>query len=561
MAKGFHFGLRGRRRRHGGGVLEAGVGSGPRIPIPFGGGPRRRILQVIAIAIVLVLLLVALLNASTTPTSRPHGPSSPDLPVEATLRCDPECNVNVKAGPFGTNEPSVAISPTNPLNIVGGANDYNTPNGDAWLGVYASDDAGRTWQTNLIPGYPGCGVRDSSYPLTECLRSPLYGFQGAGDAVVAFDSNGAVYASGIAFKRVNGAIVKKDSAIFVAKSTDGGHTWPASDVHLVIVALAPKQVTFHDKEWMAVDPTDGTIYLTWTIFNAFAVSNIVSSHSSNGGATWSRPVVVSELSSLELQVQGSYLQVDDKGTVHVTWIDFGANKVRYSRSTDKGVSFSAVRDISDVQPIPGSPSNGTYRTPTLPQLAVDRYPTSPYYGSVYVIWNDARLGDADIFMVTSRDGGDSWGDAARVNIDPMENGADQFFPSAYVSPQGYLHVMFYDRSYDSNNTLLSITYGLSFNGGQNLSISFNATDVQFDGNGGGGSRLGQIISSGGAFIGDYLNIAATNDTAYMLWCDTRNGSPSAHNSDLYGAAVNFTTVGDVQAYVDLYLNTTAPSGP
>jgi hypothetical protein len=73
----------------------------------------------------------------------------------------------------GSNEPSIAVSLTNPMNMVGGSNDYATPTSDAWCGYYWTFDGGKRWERSLIPGYP-------SGPT-----SVLTGFEAAGDPVVA----------------------------------------------------------------------------------------------------------------------------------------------------------------------------------------------------------------------------------------------------------------------------------------------------------------------------------------------------------------------------------------
>src|ERR1700737_3122830 len=108
----------------------------------------------------------------------------------------PGHNVNMVAGtdwpggdPFlqRQNEPSIAVSSRNGLHLVAGGNDYRTvdlpglpgdrPTGDAWLGLFKSVDAGETWSSTLIPGYP----QDVS-PIG--LASPLKGFDAAADPLV-----------------------------------------------------------------------------------------------------------------------------------------------------------------------------------------------------------------------------------------------------------------------------------------------------------------------------------------------------------------------------------------
>ncbi len=125
----------------------------------------------------------------------------------------PGQNVNMVAGrtwPTGDpflqrqDEPSIAVSSRNVLHLLAGANDYRTvdlpglpadkPTGDAWLGLFKSFDGGKTWQSNLLPGYP----QDNS---AIGLQSPLHGYDAGADPLVRAGANGLFFYSGIVFQR------------------------------------------------------------------------------------------------------------------------------------------------------------------------------------------------------------------------------------------------------------------------------------------------------------------------------------------------------------------------
>lgn len=474
-----------------------------------------------ALSAVFLLIAVATLY-SVVSTPKPDGPPETE-PEEFTPRLVTAGGANVDLTHIPgapSNEPDVAINPTDNMNIIAASNDYGTPNGDAWVGYYWSKDGGVTWGRGLVPGYRG-----------DTQPSPLLGFHGAGDPVLCFDGEGSAYLAGIGFQRTGtpGGVVGRATSIFVAKSTDGGETFP----QVTMVAQSLTFGTFHDKEWMACDQKNGNVYITWTVFSALVASNIVFSRSTDGGVSFSRPpTVVTEIPFTEYGVQGSALKVDLEGTIHVVWGEYNENKVRYAKSMDQGGSWSSPKDISDMIAVGTLPNTG-YRTPSNMAFAIDKS-GGQYDGSLYAIWDDYRNGDADILMVYSRDKGESWSEPVRVNNDPPENGADQFFGVVSVSSQGYVHSIFYDRRDDENNTLLHMYYALSKDGGQNFTLNMNITTESFDGN-----------DSPGPFMGDYIGMD-TNDTwAVGVWCDTRDASEGTPETEIYFARVQFALNGNL----------------
>jgi len=415
-------------------------------------------------------------------------------------------NSHVTNTPEANNEPAVAVNPTDPDNIVAGSNDYGTPSGDAWCGFYSTRAGGRTWRRGLIPGYNG----DRS--------SPLWRFGGAGDPVLAFAQDGTCYMAGIAFERDDvGKPLQPGAAIFVARSDNGGETFP--QVSMVIQSRATFTV-FHDKEWVCVDPTNGDVHVTWTAFVGLVTANIMHSRSTDRGQTWSRPQIISELSSFELSVQGSQCEVDAAGVLHVSWIDFGSGTLRYTRSADKGASFSAVRDIGRVVEIPYTLPNGQFRTPTMCDMDVDRSGGNRS-GSVYIAWPDYSSGDADILFVASYDNGDTWTPPARVNQDEVGNRCDQWFPAVCVGSDGSFQAFYYDRRDDVNNTLISAYVSISYDGGATFT-DIQLCDTQFNGD-----------HTRGPFIGDYLAIDDGPGWSVAVWCDAREGTSQTVQSDIW----------------------------
>ena len=462
-----------------------------------------------------------LLSGSMYILLRPGGPINPAGPAKSGRYPVPPPNSRVTSGPRDNNEPTIAISPVDHETMVAGSNDYNTPNSDSWCGVYTTHDGGKSWKQGLLGGY-------NSGPVNV-----LTGFHGAGDPVIVADASGNFYYSGIAFKRSNplnlglGITAGRANCVFVAKSSNNGDSFD----QVVIVWEALESVArFDDKEWVAVDPHNGNVYLVWVIFTAMVTARLMFSRSTDGGKSWSLPMAVSDTRQGELNLQGSAIVVDDASVVHVTWVDYGTNHIRYARSTDKGQSFSTPVDVASITPIPDPLPHCNYRTPDMTALAVDTSGANSS-GNLYVTWADYSNNDADVFLAYSHDNGHSWDGPVRVNNDPVGNGKDQFYPTVAVSAEGWVHVSFYDRRADPNDTLLEYWWAISFDGALTFPINMPMSNATFDGD---WSRAGT-----NDFIGDYTSIVANNETVASVWCDTRGGSDSVASSDIYSAIVPY----------------------
>jgi hypothetical protein len=322
--------------------------------------------------------------------------------------------------------------------------------------------------------------------------------------------------AGIAFERDDlGKVLQPGAAIFVARSDDGGSSFPM--VSLVVHSRSTFAV-FHDKEWICVDPTNGDVHVTWSAFVGMVTANIMHSKSTDGGQTWSRPKVISELRQFELNVQGSQCEVDMNGILHVSWIEFGGGTIRYSSSSDGGNTFTEARDIAPVTETPYTLPNGEFRTPTMCDMDVDRS-GGDLSGAIYIVWPDYSNGNADIFHTASFDGGATWTGASRVNQDNTT--CDQWFPAVCVGSDGSVQVMYYDRRDDENNTLICVYISISYDGGETFT-DVRLCDTQFNGD-----------NTRGPFIGDYLAVDDGPGWTIGVWCDSREGTPSDVQSDIW----------------------------
>ena len=244
----------------------------------------------------------------------------------------PGTNVNIVSGttlPDGDpylqrqNEPSSAVSTSNSLHILAGANDYRTVdiphpsdllrpqrmNADAWVSVFKSLDGGQNWKSTLLPGYPQDPAR----------TAPLWGYDAATDPFMRAGTNGMFYFAGLAFDRGDNA----PSAIFVARYKDMNNL-EAGDpiVHLdTRIVDSDPGTRFLDKTALATDiPRSaatcsfnvplgdaagtvvsqtipaGNVYVAYSAFTGSGASEqsvILFSRSTDCGATWRTPIALS----------------------------------------------------------------------------------------------------------------------------------------------------------------------------------------------------------------------------------------------------------------------------
>jgi hypothetical protein len=352
--------------------------------------------------------------------------------------------------------------------------------GLSFNGVARSTDKGRTF-TDLGFLNPGDGN-----PPVE-----FFNFL-AGDPVVACSSETDFrYASLFQL----GAFPNIMSAISVSTSTDGGQTFDepvaaAAKPYLTVIGGVAYLVHFLDKPWFAIDPADpDNMYVTYTDFDASGTSAgcgatdrtaIEVVRTTDGGTTWSAPLVIEEVCGPSPFVQGSNVAVGPDGEVYVVWeraTNFITRDLRVRKSTDGGATFGAAQTISPITCVGDCYALvGGFRSGfEFPMLAVDRS-TKATRGNVYVAWHDGRrvrvpdvespngfYGYADILLSRSTDGGATWSAPAQVNR--LDGQTDQFQPGLAVDGSGDVGVCYYDRASDPGDFYVSRSCSVSRKGG------------------------------------------------------------------------------------------------
>jgi hypothetical protein len=420
-------------------------------------------------------------------------------------------NVRVSHDAFAAHsEPAVAENPRHHRDLIAGSKLFTDPAHYRFkIGTYFSADGGRTWHdSGPLPGFSG-------YGLTS-------------DVSIAFASDGTGYVCVLALQG-------KKSGVFVSRTTDGGKTFSAP----VPVFLDSSGQTFSDKPWIAVDQTDGphagTIYVAWNLDPAGTdadaapkrgslgpqapgdpTTGLVLARSTNGGRTFSRPVLLAPFG--DLFAIGAIPAVGPDGTVYVAYASIDKNgqvtELRMVTSTDGGATFGPPQTSQTVDGLPDHLPGSTFRNLTLPAFAV-----SPQDGALVVAWADMRNGDADVLASSSSDGGTTWSQPVRVNHDPVGDGKDQFQPALAVAPNGTFTCSWFDRRFDPNNRLIDVEIAQSTDDGLTFGTNVRVTKKPWN------PAIDAPLPEGkrsNTFIGDYQALAVDNATVHPLWNDTEN---------------------------------------
>src|SRR3954471_9111538 len=257
------------------------------------------------------------------------------------------------------NEPADEIDPRNAQVIVGSSNDYcgvyagsgataqPVASGPIWLGYYRSENAGSSFTSSLVPGYPG---DTSPYGALAKIRTAS-----AGDPVIAWDNHGRLFMGSESSDDPSGS-KKTFGDVWVARfdnpnasgqpTTDDGKRFLGSTI-VAKGSSAPNLLgKFHDKTSIEADRTggacDGNVYFSWSRFTGNGGVGIYFSRSTDHGVTFSSPM---KLTPSIHDVQFPDISVTGNGNVYVTFRQFadnggGIDAVMLTKSTNCGQTFS-----------------------------------------------------------------------------------------------------------------------------------------------------------------------------------------------------------------------------
>lgn len=380
-------------------------------------------------------------------------------------------------------EVSVAMNPADPDHVIAISHQAGGQGKAPACFAYLSEDGGLTWKSTRLP---------------EMAQ------RHQGDDAVTFGLEGVAHRTFLSFNGIRQRRpLHASSGVFVSSTRDGAAWSQPVPVVDHINSVEP----FEDKPWIVVDtmpesPHRGNVYVAWTRFDVYGSkdpahkTHVYFSRSKDAGRTFAPATRISDspgdCQDSSQTLMGAVPAVGPGGEVYVAWA--GPEGIVLDKSMDGGWNFGKDKVLTKT---PGGwdiPADGLTRHNGCPVLGAD-LSAGPNRGSLYVNWIDKRNGDADVFVMTSRDKGETWGDPVRVNDDEKGNGKDQLFTWMAVDPRdGSINVVFYDRR-DLADTMTGVTVARSVDGGRTF-VNHKVDQEPF-------------ACHRGVFFGDYIGIAAS----------------------------------------------------
>jgi len=311
----------------------------------------------------------------------------------------------------------------------------------------------------------------------------------ATDASVAYDTkHNAWLISSLTLLEAGGV---HGNAVVTSRSTDGGLTWSRPFTTATGGDL--------DKNWIVCDntatsPFYGNCYTQWD--NHGAGNLLQMSRSSDGGQTWSAPATNNS------GVIGGQPVVRPNGTVIVPIANANETAIGAFNSTNGGASWSPVTTIATIR---HHTVAGSLREGPLPSAEIDGA------GTVYVAWADCRFRRScrtnDIVLSHSLNAtGTTWSSLARVPIDATGSRVDHFIPGLAVNKAtsgaaAQLGLTYY--FYPSGSTQLGVGFISSTNAGSSWSTPQTLTS--------GMPSIWTATTSQGRMVGDYISTSYGSD--------------------------------------------------
>jgi hypothetical protein len=482
------------------------------------------------------LLVLAVPGAAAPPTVGPLSLASGPSPYAACTSLDPGSPpgtnyLNAEVEPF------VAVNPANPTNVIGVFQQDRWSNGGSrGLATVVSSNGGATWTEPPAPHFSTCaGGTAANGGNYDRASDPWVSIGPDGTAYqLSLSVNAAQTISAIlASTSTNGGLTWSAPATVQRDVSPTGFVFNDKESVTANPNDAGVAYAVWDRSRFPSDNANPNAGGS----SAFRGDPFFSM-TSDFGKTWSTPRNIEPVNQ-NLFTIGNQIVVLPDGTL-VDVFHFGKGSGRdapnasftgLERSTDGGATWSKPIAISnnpvtnDVDPDTGTPlRTGADIGGGLPDVAVD-----PGTGALYVVWEDSRFSGThnDIALSKSTDGGLTWSTPAKVNQSPATTAA--VTPMVDVLPDGTVAVTYYDFRNNTPAPGLTTDYFVvtSHDGGATWDEA-RITPQSFD------YEIAPIAR--GYFLGDYQGLA-NNGTAFKTFFVQGNTGNTANRTDVFSATI------------------------
>lgn len=404
-------------------------------------------------------------------------------------------NINISNTTVFGGEPYLAINPTNPNNIV-----------IAWMALdvttgfrmtiksKVSFDGGQTWGS----------------PFNQPHMSSTWG---SADVSMAFRKNGTLYLCYIDYRQ------SPDSGgVYITHSNNGGVTWTTPTRAWNANTEDPTKLPL-DRPWLAVDnstaTTQGMFYVTTKPAPWIPAPNRAYLKSSkDSGAIWSNYRYVDTTNYLIgslIQAPMTALCVAADGALCLAYPSYVASqsvfpKIFFAKSYNKGGTFSRYDLLVNPSSVP-SPNN--YK------LGYNLCANPNNANQIAACFVGNNLGDPDVYVSTTNNGGVTWNTPVRANDDALSNGKAQDLVWATYSSNNKLLAVWRDKRNGTGTGYYQpsdVYCAVSLNNGASFQSNIRLSNVS--------AAHDTILTQNG---NDFLSCALNNDTIYATWGDVRTG--------------------------------------
>ena len=399
--------------------------------------------------------------------------------------------------PESAAESAIAIDPAQPQRVVAG-----TMGPQQQVRMHFSIDGGASWSQVELP-------------LGNTCCHPA----------VAWSSDGRfAYAAALA------RCATFRCELLFYRSGDGGASW--SDLERDTPGNPRRTVSFSaDREALHVDPSPASPYRD-RIYLAYHSANVMQlARSANFGSGWS---AVSLSPAAEELGMGGDVATNRAGAVYYAWPAYNSRTIRMRKSTDGGATFSASTVVAATQAafsfaIPAQPA----RRVRMAVAAAADLTAGPNADAVYLAWSDTTgpvqedpaANHARIQVAASHDGGASWILTTPHRTDDAAT-VDRFHPALAVSPDGTVHLTFYDTRQVADRSGVDLYYSFSTDGARTWSQARRITSVS-------SPFINDLYE-----FGDYNGLDAVGGDLLASFTDNRSeGGGTGDSVDVYAARI------------------------